>query len=82
MKWISKINNCWSPGEKNAQIKLKEFLDNKANNYSIGRDRPDQNLTSKLSPYLHFGEISPIEIYSKVNTSKKISTNKKKVVDK
>jgi len=77
MKWISKINNCWSPGEKNAQIKLKEFLDNKANNYSIGRDRPDQNLTSKLSPYLHFGEISPIEIYSKVNTSKKISTNNK-----
>ena len=41
---------------------LKDFIANKANNYSIGRDRPDQDLTSKLSPHLHFGEISPIGI--------------------
>ena len=79
LKWTEKINKNWSPGEDNAQLQLKDFLNNKANNYSLGRDRPDQNLTSKLSPYLHFGEISPIDIYSQVNFSKKInSINKEK----
>ncbi len=72
MRWTNKISKNWLPGENNAQIQLNEFISNKANNYSIGRDRPDQNLTSKLSPYLHFGEISPREVYNKVSLSKKI----------
>ena len=77
LKWTDKINKYWSPGEHNAQLQLQEFINNKADNYSIGRDRPDQNLTSRLSPYLHFGEISPIEIYEKVRASKKINSQNK-----
>ena len=71
MKWIEKIKNNWMPGENNAQKKLNEYINYKANKYNSGRDRPDQNLTSKLSPYLHFGEISPIQIYHQVSSSKK-----------
>ena len=63
--------------EDNAQLQLQEFINNKADNYSIGRDRPDKNLTSRLSPHLHFGEISPIEIYNQVNVSKKINSKNK-----
>ncbi len=77
LKWTDKIHNNWLPGEKNAQIQLQEFINKKANNYSVGRDRPDQNLTSKLSPYLHFGEIAPMEIYSEVRLSKKINQQNK-----
>ncbi len=77
MKWTNKIHIHWMPGENNAQVQLNKFIDHKVNNYSIGRDRPDNNLTSKLSPYLHFGEISPIEVYNKVNSSKKINLQNK-----
>ena len=77
MKWTNKINENWLPGEKNAQTQLEQFLTNKANHYSVGRDRPDQNLTSKLSPYLHFGEISSIKIYNHVSASKNINFQNK-----
>jgi len=77
LKWIDKIHKYWVPGENNAQLLLQEFINKKADNYSIGRDRPDQNLTSKLSPYLHFGEISPIEIYNQISVSKKINSHNK-----
>ncbi len=77
LNWTNKIHKNWLPGEINAQIQLDEFIKNKANNYSIGRDRPDQNLTSKLSPYLHFGEISPMDIYSQVSLSKTINSKNK-----
>ncbi len=61
-----------------AQLNLKEFINKKASQYSNGRDRPDQNYTSKLSPYLHFGEISPTQIYNDVNSSKNINFENKK----
>ncbi|MDC2979272.1 DNA photolyase family protein [Pelagibacteraceae bacterium] len=77
LTWTDKIHYNWLPGENNAKDQLKEFINNKANNYSVGRDRPDQNLTSKLSPHLHFGEISPIEIYNQINLSKKINRENK-----
>ena len=77
MKWINKIYENWMPGEKNAQDQLKNFITNKLNNYSTGRDRPDQNFTSKLSPHLHFGEISPVQIYKDISSSKKISDQNK-----
>ncbi len=77
LKWTDKIHKHWSPGENNAQLQLQEFINKKADSYSVGRDRPDQNLTSKLSPYLHFGEISPMDIYNQVGISKKINSQNK-----
>ena len=77
LKWTDKIFKHWLPGENNAQLQLQEFINKKANKYSTGRDRPYQNLTSKLSPYLHFGEISPLEIYNQVSESKKINLQNK-----
>lgn len=57
--WSSGLAETWSPGESFASNKLEHFLDNLAEDYATKRDRPDEDGTSRLSPYLHWGEISP-----------------------
>ena len=57
-KWHEKLLDKWSPGEAGAQEKLKIFLSNGINGYSEGRNRPDKQHTSMLSPHIRFGEIS------------------------
>ena len=51
--------DVWTPGEAGAFAALDAFLDGPINAYPTGRDRPDQPGTSRLSPHLHWGEISP-----------------------
>lgn len=46
------------PGEASAQKALKDFLENRFDNYSEDRNDPTKNALSNLSPYLHFGQIS------------------------
>lgn len=46
------------PGEMNAQISLKKFLENRLDRYAEDRNDPNKNALSNLSPYLHFGQIS------------------------
>jgi len=77
-EWMNKILSNWDIGENAAKLKLKKFISNKLYNYGIGRDRPDTDFTSKMSPHLHFGEISPKTIFSKVINSSIDEDNKKK----
>lgn len=65
-KWYEKFSHYWQIGEKNAFQKLTEFLNNKIHHYKEGRDFPDLQYTSYLSPHLHFGEISPHQIWWEV----------------
>lgn len=60
--WDTGITATWQPGENQAQVQLQHFLANGINNYKEGRDFPAKNSVSGLSPYLHFGEISPKQI--------------------
>ena len=60
--WHEKFDRYWEPGEIGAQKKLTEFLENGLFNYAEGRNRPDLDSVSRLSPHIHFGEISPSEI--------------------
>lgn len=46
------------PGEVNAQLTLKDFLENRFDRYADDRNDPNKNALSNLSPYLHFGQIS------------------------
>jgi deoxyribodipyrimidine photo-lyase len=55
----------WQPGEKTAQRALDEFLDC-ITNYKTGRDIPSVAHTSGLSAHLHWGEISPRQIWHMV----------------
>lgn len=57
--WAAGMRECWSPGEAGAHANLDSFLDSALTDYSDDRNRPDKRGTSRLSPHLHFGEISP-----------------------
>ena len=74
-KWYQKFSNYWDPGEADALTKLKNYLSNNIDNYKEGRDRPDLDQTSKLSPHLRFGEISPRMIVNHVMKYKKLNTS-------
>ncbi len=56
-------------GTTEARNRLTNFLRSDLEGYSDGRLEPAEDATSHLSPYLHFGQISPCEIYRKVNDS-------------
>jgi deoxyribodipyrimidine photo-lyase len=53
----------WTPGEAGALANLQDFLIGPANDYAEGRDQPGKVGTSRLSPHLHFGEISPRQVW-------------------
>jgi len=57
-KWYQKFEKYWQVGEDQAKLLLKKFINNSISNYSTNRDIPSNEGTSKLSPYLAFGEIS------------------------
>ena len=61
--WHQTMEKTWKIGEKHAQDKLHNFIKNDINNYKIGRDFPSLKKVSQLSPHLHFGEISPHQIW-------------------
>jgi len=53
-------------GHTNARKRLKEFLSRGFPRYSEERNQPELDIASGLSPYLHFGHISPHEIFTEV----------------
>ena len=66
--WEEKVLSSWQIGEQAAQEKLLNFIDSKLDNYKKGRDYPAIQATSLLSPHLHFGEISPQQIWYEIET--------------
>ena len=54
-------------GTTEARNRLTNFLRSDLKGYADGRLGPAEDATSHLSPYLHFGHISPCEVYRKVN---------------
>lgn len=61
--WDAGIRAAWTPGETSAHQRLEWFLQNAVHQYADLRDRPDLDATSRLSPHLHHGEISPRQIW-------------------
>lgn len=64
--WSAGLRAAWTPGEAGATIRLADFLDRTVAAYDHGRDRPGANGTSRLSPHLHWGEISPRQVWAAV----------------
>jgi len=60
--WDAGFTTAWQPGEAGAQDALADFLGAPLREYADARDRPDQVGTSRLSPHLHFGELSPNQV--------------------
>ncbi len=61
--WAAGFSGIWQPGQAGAAQALEQFLLDAAQDYAAARDRPDQEGTSRLSPHLHFGELSPRMIW-------------------
>lgn len=66
IRWDQGLEAQWTPGEAGAQAQLDRFIDTALTDYLVQRDRPDRDGTSLLSPYLHFGEISPLRVAAAV----------------
>ena len=65
--WYNAVLNHWDIGEKAAQEKLDDFCGDTVVDYKQGRDFPAMLATSTLSPHLHFGEISPHQIWQRMD---------------
>ncbi len=63
IRWDKKLTPHWHIGEDGAQNQLSAFLDDGLLDYRKARDFPAKDQTSKLSAHLHFGEISPHQIW-------------------
>jgi deoxyribodipyrimidine photo-lyase len=64
--WARGLNEIWQPGESGARSQLNRFQKEAIQEYPVGRDRPGVPGTSRLSPHLHFGEISPGQVWRAV----------------
>jgi deoxyribodipyrimidine photo-lyase len=53
-------------GPKAGQKTLREFLRSKLGHYNTDRNQPEEEVTSGLSPYLHFGHISVHQVFSEL----------------
>jgi len=64
--WASGFATYWQPGEAGAIKNLEHFIETSLSDYKELRNQPTKQGTSKLSPHLHFGEISPRIIWESV----------------
>lgn len=62
-QWDSGFHSEWMPGENGAKAQIDRFGSIGLKDYPSQRDFPGVEGTSKLSPHLHFGEITPSQIY-------------------
>ena len=67
--WAQGFSRFWTPGEAGAAARLKEFIADGIAHYADERDRPDRDVTSRLSAHLHFGEISPAQCWHGVRAA-------------
>ncbi|MDG6777165.1 deoxyribodipyrimidine photo-lyase [Thiomicrorhabdus sp. zzn3] len=56
--WSKKVMRHWRVGAESAWEQLERFVAEDLAHYQEERDFPAREATSKLSPYLHFGELS------------------------
>jgi deoxyribodipyrimidine photo-lyase len=61
--WSTGFQDHWTPGEDGATARLQDFIAKGLAHYADERDRPDRDVTSRLSPHLRFGEISPGQVW-------------------
>lgn len=64
--WAKAFGKEWTPGEQGAAERLEDFVAEVAR-YKARRDHPAEEGTSRLSPHLHFGEISPATVWHRLS---------------
>ncbi len=64
--WAAGFREIWRVGESAARERLERFAGSNAADYGAARDAPGQEGVSRLSPHLHFGEISPRQVWHEI----------------
>jgi len=64
--WAGGLRDTWTPGEAAAQARLEHFARDQLADYHR-RDEPAVDATSRLSPHLRFGELSPVQIWHRLH---------------
>ena len=66
--WHTKLEPYWEIGEVGAHKRFEDFIAIGLPAYKDGRNIPSKHYVSRLSPHLHFGEISPNQLWHRVRT--------------
>ncbi len=64
--WAGGLREAWEPGEQAARRRLRAFIADDLGGYDRARDEPAAGATSRLSPRLRWGELSPHEVWHAV----------------
>ena len=77
-KWFQNFEKIWLPNEESALKELRNFIKERISNYSEGRNYPNIIGTSKLSPFIKFGQVHVETIWNECvkNKTKNIGTSK------
>ncbi len=74
--WAAGWDRLWTPGEEGALDRFETFVAGDLPRYGEERDRPDLQRTSRLSPHLHWGEISPRQIFARLSLAVEDTTTR------
>jgi deoxyribodipyrimidine photo-lyase len=66
--WAGGLRETWEPGEAQATAALERFVTDVLADYGL-RDQPSRTVTSRLSPRLRFGEVSPVQVWHRLTTA-------------
>jgi deoxyribodipyrimidine photo-lyase len=81
--WAGGLRKTWEPGEAGAAKLLEAFLKDAIQHYDEARNLPGAPGTSRLSPHVHFGEISPRHVFQRAQaagTGKGVTTFLKELI--
>jgi deoxyribodipyrimidine photo-lyase len=67
--WDESLARTWHIGESAAMVACEHFIEEGLSGYQVGRDFPAKANVSRLSPHLHFGEISPNQLWYAVKAA-------------
>jgi deoxyribodipyrimidine photo-lyase len=59
---VKPVSRFFSGGQAQARKRLRRFIDHHLHNYRTHHNQPQTDDISQMSPYLHFGQISPVTI--------------------
>ncbi len=68
-QWFKSLESTWSVGEHAARRRLQTFAHDRLGDYAENRDCPAQSAVSRLSPHLHFGELSARQVWKRTQDS-------------
>lgn len=71
--WAGGLRESWTPTAAAGHRMLEEFLADDVAAYADARDRPDVPGTSRLSPYLRWGQLSPYQVWARLSGARRDS---------